>query len=146
MLQKVNLVNLQDKYSAAQEELDAAKAAKAAGSAAAFTAPAESPAAAPEQSAPTRAAQIVPEEPPAFEPAVSFAAPAVERDDLVVINGIGPVIAGKLYQAGISTFADLAALTPARLRELVGDTISRLADEESIIEQAKQLAAKKQGG
>ncbi len=70
-------------------------------------------------------------------------APAA-RDDLEVINGIGPVIAGKLYQAGICTFAALAALTPDRLRELTGDVISRLADEEDIIEQAKRLAGGKE--
>lgn len=70
----------------------------------------------------------------------------VVHDDLVVIKGIGPVIAGKLNQVGIYSFEDLAAMTPERLRELVGDVISRLADEESIIEQAKQLAAKKSRG
>jgi predicted flap endonuclease-1-like 5' DNA nuclease len=68
-------------------------------------------------------------------------------DDLEVIIGIGPVIAAKLNQAGICTFEELAALKPERLRELVGDSISRLADEESIITQAKALAAaKEQGG
>ncbi len=134
MLQKVNLVNLQEKLAAAETELETARAAEVA------------PAAAQAESAPTRAAQVVSAEPPAYEPSVSFAVPVVERDDLEVIKGIGPVIAGKLYKAGICTFADLAGLTPARLRELVGDIISRLAEEDSIIEQAKQLAAKKRGG
>lgn len=64
-------------------------------------------------------------------------------DDLIIINGIGPVIARKLNQAGIYTFDQLAELTPLRLRELVGDVISRLANEEDIIEQARVLAARK---
>jgi predicted flap endonuclease-1-like 5' DNA nuclease len=63
-------------------------------------------------------------------------------DDLVVIKGIGPVIARKLNAAGIYTFRQLAALTPVQLREIVGDVIQRLADEDEIINQAKELAAK----
>ena len=65
----------------------------------------------------------------------------VKPDDLIVIKGIGPVIAGKLNNAGIYTFKQLAAITPAQLREIVGDVIQRLADEQDIINQAKNLAA-----
>jgi predicted flap endonuclease-1-like 5' DNA nuclease len=79
-------------------------------------------------------------------PAVPVRSMPVVQDDLVVIKGIGPVIAGKLNQAGIYSFADLAALTPERLRELVGKMISQLADEEAIIEQARKLAAEKSQG
>ncbi len=67
-------------------------------------------------------------------------------DDLIVIKGIGPVIARKLNQAGIYTFQDLAALKKERLREIVGDMIQRLADEDDIIQQARELAAKKDRG
>ncbi len=91
------------------------------------------------QTPPAGRAAALPEETPPI-PARSMPA---ARDDLEAINGIGPVIAGKLNQAGICTFAALAALTPERLRELTGDAISRLADEESIIEQAKRMAAEK---
>ena len=65
-------------------------------------------------------------------------------DDLVVIKGIGPVIARLLNQKGITTFEQLAAQTPETLRNLLGDVIERLADEESLIEQARQLALLKQ--
>jgi predicted flap endonuclease-1-like 5' DNA nuclease len=70
--------------------------------------------------------------------AVSF-----EQDDLILINGIGPVIAGKLRQAGIQTFEQLGRLTAADLRGIVGDSISRLADEDDLIEQARHFAAQK---
>ncbi|HEY3312285.1 MAG TPA: helix-hairpin-helix domain-containing protein [Anaerolineales bacterium] len=62
-------------------------------------------------------------------------------DDLIVIKGIGPVIAKKLNNAGIFTFKQLAAITPVQLREIVGDVIQRLADEDEILNQAKKLAA-----
>ncbi len=68
------------------------------------------------------------------------------KDDLEIIIGIGPVIAGKLNQAGIYSFEDLAKLTPDRLQDLVGDVISRLADEKSIIDQAKALVLQKERG
>jgi predicted flap endonuclease-1-like 5' DNA nuclease len=68
---------------------------------------------------------------------------AVKPDDLEIIKGIGPVINRKLNQAGICTFEQLAALTPARLVEIVGEVIQRLADEEDIIQQAKEFAAQK---
>jgi predicted flap endonuclease-1-like 5' DNA nuclease len=55
------------------------------------------------------------------------------RDDLTRIKGIGPVIAQKLYDAGIDTFAQLGALTPTQFEEIVGDDVKRLADEEEII-------------
>jgi predicted flap endonuclease-1-like 5' DNA nuclease len=72
------------------------------------------------------------------------AVPVVRKpDDLEIIKGIGPVIAKKLNGAGIFTFEELAAIDAARLREIVGDVIQRLADEESLLKQAAELAAKK---
>ena len=67
-------------------------------------------------------------------------------DDLKVIKGIGPVISKKLNQAGIYTFRELGNLSADRLREIVGDVIQRLANEDSLIEQAKILADKKDQG
>ena len=64
----------------------------------------------------------------------------------MIIKGIGPVINRRLNQGGIYTYEQLAAITPARLREIVGDVIQRLADEDEIIAQAKELAARKAGG
>jgi predicted flap endonuclease-1-like 5' DNA nuclease len=63
-----------------------------------------------------------------------------KMDDLEVIVGIGPVIARTLNNAGIFTFADLGSLTAKDLREIVGVRIERLADEEKILSQARQLA------
>lgn len=68
-------------------------------------------------------------------------------DDLVVIVGIGPVISRLLNNAGIFTFAELGALSAAELREIVGERIQRLANEEDILTQARELAEKQnQGG
>jgi predicted flap endonuclease-1-like 5' DNA nuclease len=67
----------------------------------------------------------------------------VVPDDLIVINGIGPVIAKKLNDAGIFTFRQLGAITPEGLRGIVGDVIQRLANEEDILDQARKLANEK---
>ncbi len=55
------------------------------------------------------------------------------------IKGIGPVIKKKLKKNGISTFAELAAITPERMEEIVGEKIHRLVDGEAIIRQAKEM-------
>lgn len=87
----------------------------------------------PEDTAPTTA-YVPPITVPASTPAAQSA------DDLIIIKGIGPVIGRKLNEAGIYTFRQLSELTPADLRRIVGDVIQRLADEEDILNQARQLA------
>jgi ribosomal protein L30 len=67
------------------------------------------------------------------------ATPAV--DDLEVIEGIGPKIAGVLHEAGISSFAELAATNSERLAEILQDANLRLASPESWAEQAGLAAA-----
>jgi predicted flap endonuclease-1-like 5' DNA nuclease len=71
--------------------------------------------------------------------------PPVKRvpDDLKVIKGIGPVIERKLNEAGISTFEGLGNLTAADLRRILGNVIERLADEEALLQQARDLARRK---
>lgn len=64
-------------------------------------------------------------------------------DDLKVIKGIGPVIERKLNGAGVHTFEQLGALTVGDLRRILGNTIERLADEESLLAQARDLARRK---
>lgn len=64
-------------------------------------------------------------------------------DDLKVIKGIGTVIERKLNEAGIYTFEQLGNLTPADLRRILGNTIERLANEESLLQQARDLARRK---
>jgi predicted flap endonuclease-1-like 5' DNA nuclease len=65
-------------------------------------------------------------------------------DNLQEIKGIGLVISKRLNHHGIFTFEELAAQTPQFLEEILGDMVQRLADEESIVEQARQLALRKQ--
>lgn len=64
-------------------------------------------------------------------------------DDLKLIEGIGPKIAGVLQEAGIDTFAYLARTDADRLRAILREAdprLLRLADPETWPEQA-QLAA-----
>ena len=71
--------------------------------------------------------------------------PAVKvvPDNLKIIKGIGTVIERKLNEAGIYTFEQLGNLTAADLRGLLGNAIERLADEESLLQQARDLARRK---
>ena len=64
-------------------------------------------------------------------------------DDLKVIKGIGPVIERKLNEAGIYTFEQLGNLTVSQLRRILGNSIERLSDEESLLQQARDLARRK---
>lgn len=68
-------------------------------------------------------------------------APATnQRDDLERIEGIGPKIARALNAAGITTFAQLAALEPARISEILRESKIRLAFTETWPEQARLAA------
>jgi predicted flap endonuclease-1-like 5' DNA nuclease len=62
-----------------------------------------------------------------------------QRDPLIDINGIGPVYEQRLFDAGIYTFADLAAQSPARLRELVGAKSWQETETEAWIAEARQF-------
>ena len=63
----------------------------------------------------------------------------VSPDSLEKIKGIGPVIKTKLNESGILTFAQLVALNPQELENIVGAGIKRFTDEEAIIAEAKKL-------
>ena len=79
---------------------------------------------------PVQVAEASPEtEPPSEE--------TTEPDDLTEVNGIGPVYAQRLTEAGITTFTELAATSDSKLREVLG---SRLGDVEGILEDARRLA------
>jgi predicted flap endonuclease-1-like 5' DNA nuclease len=80
----------------------------------------------------------------AEEPAKSVGLPAA--DDLVIIEGIGPKIADVLKQAGVTTFAQLAAMDPARIHNILQAANLRLADPKSWPEQARLAAAGDQAG
>ncbi|MDX1448792.1 MAG: DUF4332 domain-containing protein [Acidimicrobiia bacterium] len=66
-------------------------------------------------------------EPPRFR-VVPPSAPAVVDDDLTSIPGVGPVYAGRLRDAGITTFAEVATAGPQRLAEVTGAAESRTGE------------------
>ncbi len=71
---------------------------------------------------------------PIVQPAVQMA-----QDQLEAIKGIGRVFAQKLNAAGIYTFADLAAQTPERLREIIGTArAGSMVQPADWIQQARQ--------
>ena len=81
---------------------------------------------------------------PAAQPAQKAAAkpasaPAAGPDPLTEIVGIGPVYAKRLQAAGIHTFAELAAATPAQLAEIIGPR-AQPASLKGWIAAAKKLA------
>ncbi|KZL19329.1 50S ribosomal protein L21 [Pseudovibrio axinellae] len=80
----------------------------------------------------------------AAAPKKAAAAPAAEgSDDLKKLQGLGPAIEKKLIAAGISTFAQIAALSAediARVEEETG-TKGRF-ERDNWVAQAKELAAK----
>ncbi|MCB0146860.1 MAG: hypothetical protein KDE01_04340, partial [Caldilineaceae bacterium] len=59
-------------------------------------------------------------------------------DDFTTIAGIGPVFDQRLKDAGIRTFADLAARTPAEIAEIIKWSPERVERSE-IIAQARRL-------
>jgi predicted flap endonuclease-1-like 5' DNA nuclease len=83
--------------------------------------------------------------PPAAAAAPPPAAPAPPRkDDLKLVKGIGPVLERRLHELGVRSFADLAALTPARVKE-IDEAIEfpGRIERERWIEQAKELLARR---
>ncbi|HMT21699.1 MAG TPA: helix-hairpin-helix domain-containing protein [Promineifilum sp.] len=69
------------------------------------------------------------------QPAPGRAAPA--PDDLTAIKGIGPTYARRLAEAGITTFAAIAAAAPDHLREVT--KASAMVNPEEWIAQARSL-------
>jgi 1,4-alpha-glucan branching enzyme len=72
-------------------------------------------------------------------PPVALDAPS-PGDDLQEIRGVGPVFARRLYAAGVLTYADLAGLSPDRLREIVQAQNWQKIDPEAWIATAKVMA------
>lgn len=71
-------------------------------------------------------------EPPTFRVVTPPGTPptpkSTDPDDLTEVNGIGPVFARRLMEAGISTFADLAKAESHRVAEIAGVPEARVTD------------------
>lgn len=70
----------------------------------------------------------------------------VAADQLQEIQGIGQVFAKRLNDAGIFTFAQLAELSPERLREIIQPQEWQSLDFAAWLAQARTLAQKSQKG
>lgn len=83
---------------------------------------------------------------PAAKPAAKAAKKAAEGgDDLKRLSGVGPALEKKLHEAGVTTFAQIAAWTPedvAAMDEKL--SFKGRIEREGWIEQAKKLAAEKE--
>ncbi len=85
----------------------------------------------------------VEEEAPQVPAATEAPAPPGEADDLKVIEGIGPKISRVLAEAGITTFAQLAATDPEEIRNILEASdprLGRLADPSTWPDQAALAA------
>ncbi|GGH18102.1 LSU ribosomal protein L21P [Cribrihabitans marinus] len=124
--QKLTLVKITDILPSGADK-SGVKAAIGAGSVSGSTVEAAAPNKAPAKKAATKA-----------KPA---AAPAAGGDDLKKLSGVGPALEKKLHDAGITTFAQIAAWTDAD----VADMDEKLSfkgriEREGWIDQAKELA------
>lgn len=88
------------------------------------------------ETAATKLEQDVKADEVAVEPTVDN---ETDGDNLVIIKGVGHVTAQKLQAAGITTFAQLGALSAEELEEKTGIAASRV-QRDKIIEQAQYLA------
>lgn len=82
---------------------------------------------------------VIEPEPLPEEPAAAPVRPN-EPDDLKRIEGIGPKIASVLAEDGVTTFAQLAAMTPDQIREILTGKV-RLFNPDTWPEQASFAAA-----
>lgn len=79
--------------------------------------------------------------------AAAAAAPPAEEDDLKLISGIGPVLEGKLQNAGITTYQQIATLTDPEIDRLETEIahLSGRIRRDDWISQAKTLYLRKYG-
>jgi predicted flap endonuclease-1-like 5' DNA nuclease len=72
-------------------------------------------------------------------PAKEVTAALVQRDPLEQIHGVGPIFAQRLHEAGIFTFAQLAAATPERVQAALMPEQRQRIDAAAWIAQAQAL-------
>ncbi len=87
-----------------------------------------------------KAAEAPKSEDKAARAAPLFKAPKGKGDDLTTIKGIGPVAAKDLHEQGITTFAQMAALTDDEIATIDAAMPFSTAQIEDWREQAKELA------
>ena len=80
---------------------------------------------------------------PKAEKAAEAPKAAAGADDLKLLSGVGPALEKKLHEAGVTSFAQIAAWTEADVEEF-GEKLSFKGriEREGWIEQAKELASK----
>jgi predicted flap endonuclease-1-like 5' DNA nuclease len=88
----------------------------------------------------TLAAPVVPSTKPAGAEPPADGSSELGRDPLVEINGVGPVYERKLVEAGITTFTQLAALTPEQIRAIIQPAEWQRVDASAWIAEAGQRA------
>lgn len=64
----------------------------------------------------------------------------IQRDRLQKIHGIGDVFTRRFNEAGVYSFAQMAALTPERAREIINPEEWQAIEPEQWIAEAKQFA------
>ncbi len=77
----------------------------------------------------------------AAEIPTGVASAPLQPDDLTLIEGIGPKINTILQAAGVNTFAQLAALEPEKIMNILTAAGIRLADPKTWPEQSRMAAA-----
>ena len=80
-----------------------------------------------QEETPTPVPEVVAPAPEEIAPAVGIPAAADAKDDLTVIEGIGPKIQELLYQYGIRTYNQLADTDVTKLKEILAAAGSQLA-------------------
>lgn len=74
----------------------------------------------------------------------AMSTPAVDdghRDPLIDINGIGKRFEEKLFAAGVYTFAQLSAMAPEKIRDIIQPENWQKIEPEKWIEEAKSFAS-----
>lgn len=129
--QKLTLIKVTDILASGAEK-SGVKAAMGAGSVSATAVAAAAPAKAAKKAAPAKS-----------EAAKAEAAPAASgTDDLKKLSGVGPALEKKLHEAGVTTFAQIAAWTEADVAAIDEQlSFKGRIEREGWVEQAKALAA-----
>ena len=100
------------------------------------------PPAAPVEAAPPAESAAVAKAVPPAEPAAAEAAPPAKApDDLTLIEGIGPKSATALREAGVTTFAQLAAMTPEQIEQILQERGVRIVGSTATWPEQARLAA-----